>query len=54
LKQSSRAWWTSLTAFMIEMGFTHAKSDTCMYYDGMGESVLIVVAYVDDNVSDAS
>ncbi|PIL25727.1 hypothetical protein GSI_11477 [Ganoderma sinense ZZ0214-1] len=48
LKQAGRGWYKTLTAAMLQMGFTRCVADHAVFYKREGESAIIVAASVDD------
>jgi hypothetical protein len=48
LKQASRQWNRLLTQFLISIGFTQCKSESCVFVRGEGLDKCIIIIYVDD------
>jgi hypothetical protein len=48
LKQASRQWNRLLTQFLISIGFTQCKSESCVFVRGEGMDKCIIIIYVDD------
>ncbi|PIL29731.1 transcription factor [Ganoderma sinense ZZ0214-1] len=48
LKQAGRGWYKTLTAAMLQMGFTRCVADHAVFYKREGKSAIIVAASVDD------
>ncbi|KAM1225391.1 hypothetical protein ACFX2G_045116 [Malus domestica] len=48
LKQAPRAWNERFTAFLPFLGFQHTYSDSSLFVKHAGESVVILLLYVDD------
>jgi hypothetical protein len=48
LKQAGRIWNELLNAALLEFGFQRSKLDPCLYYDLSGDSVQLIIVYVDD------
>jgi hypothetical protein len=54
LKQSSRAWYKELDAFLRSIGFKCCESDASVYVQLFDDGIVIVVVYVDDLLIAAS
>lgn len=50
LKQAGREWHLLLTSTLLEWGFTQSKIDVCLFTFKRGQSVLLMVVWVDDCV----
>eukprot|EP00253_Pinus_taeda_P020355 PITA_20355 len=48
LKQASRAWYAKMDSFLLESGFSRCYSDNTVYTKKVGNSLIILVLYVDD------
>ncbi|KAL8136224.1 hypothetical protein AgCh_010717 [Apium graveolens] len=48
LKQSPRAWYETLTQFLLESGFKRGTIDKTLFYLNQGKDLLLVQIYVDD------
>lgn len=48
LKQASRCWWTMVTEYLSELGFTRLQSDWGLYVRYDNNSPTFVLVYVDD------
>ena len=48
LKQAPRAWYVSLCAKLISLGFTPSKADTSLFYYNRGRHKMFVLVYVHD------
>eukprot|EP00253_Pinus_taeda_P013989 PITA_13989 len=48
LKQAPRAWYAKMDSFLLESGFSRCYSDNTVYTKKVGNSLLILVHYVDD------
>ena len=48
LKQSPRAWYTNMDNFLLLLGFERWKSDPNVYLKNIGDSLHVIVLYVDD------
>lgn len=46
LKQASRSWYESLTAFLAGEGFYHGEADYCLLTKGSTDNLMIVLVYV--------
>lgn len=48
LKQASRAWYHSLSSFLLSIGFLNSRCDTSPFYKKTGSSIILLLIYVDD------
>eukprot|EP00253_Pinus_taeda_P022241 PITA_22241 len=48
LKQAPRAWYAKMDSFLLESGFSRCFSDNTVYTKEVGNSLIILVLYVDD------
>eukprot|EP00253_Pinus_taeda_P025760 PITA_25760 len=48
LKQAPRAWYAKMNSFLLESGFSRCYSDNTVYTKKVGNSLIILVLYVDD------
>ena len=48
LKQAPRAWYAKMDNFLLSQGFERYKSDPNVYLQHFGDSIMIIVLYVDD------
>eukprot|EP00253_Pinus_taeda_P031617 PITA_31617 len=48
LKQAPRAWYAKMDSFLLESGFSRCYSDNTVYTRKVGNSLIILVFYVDD------
>eukprot|EP00253_Pinus_taeda_P004628 PITA_04628 len=48
LKQGPRAWYAKMDSFLLESGFSRCHSDNTVYTKKVGNSIIILVLYVDD------
>ena len=48
LKQASRCWWTLITEYLTELGFTTLQSDWGLYIRHRNNMATFVLVYVDD------
>eukprot|EP00253_Pinus_taeda_P013652 PITA_13652 len=48
LKQAPRAWYAKMDSFFLESGFSRCYSDNTVYTNKVGNSLIILVLYVDD------
>eukprot|EP00253_Pinus_taeda_P031244 PITA_31244 len=48
LKQAPRAWYAKMDSFLLESGFSRCHSDNTVYSKKVGNSLIILVLYVDD------
>eukprot|EP00253_Pinus_taeda_P025438 PITA_25438 len=48
LKQAPRAWYAKMDSFLLESGFSRCYSDNTVYTKKVGNSLFILVLYVDD------
>eukprot|EP00253_Pinus_taeda_P005684 PITA_05684 len=48
LKQAPRAWYAKMDSFLLESGFSKCYSDNTVYTKKVGNSLIILVLYVDD------
>eukprot|EP00253_Pinus_taeda_P008546 PITA_08546 len=48
LKQAPRAWYAKMDSFLLESGFSRCYSDNTVYTKKVGNSLIILVFYVDD------
>eukprot|EP00253_Pinus_taeda_P017449 PITA_17449 len=48
LKQAPRAWYAKMDSFLLESGFSRCYSDNTVYTKKVGNSLIILVLYVDD------
>jgi hypothetical protein len=51
MKQAGRLWNKTMDAAMIEWGFTHLSSESCIYYRCTESGIVIAVVHVDDFLS---
>eukprot|EP00253_Pinus_taeda_P003527 PITA_03527 len=54
LKQAPRAWYTKMDSFLLESGFSRCYSDNTVYTKKVGNSLIILVLYVDDLILTSS
>jgi hypothetical protein len=47
-KQAPRAWYSRLSAKLIDLGFGASKADTTLFFYRKGDVCIIVLIYVDD------
>ena len=50
LKQAPRAWYAKMDSFLLESGFSRCYSDNIVYTKKVGNSLIILVLYVDDRI----
>ncbi len=50
LHQAALAWWRKLDKSMLEMGFTRIKSDAGIFVYKKGQTLVVVMIYVDDGI----
>jgi hypothetical protein len=48
LKQAPRAWYSSIDAYLQQLGFERSEADPNLYFIVVGEDPLILLLYVDD------
>eukprot|EP00253_Pinus_taeda_P013207 PITA_13207 len=48
LKQAPRVWYAKMDSFLLESGFSRCYSDNTVYTKKVGNSLIILVLYVDD------
>eukprot|EP00253_Pinus_taeda_P018781 PITA_18781 len=48
LKQAPRAWYAKMDSFLLESGFSRCYSDNTVYTKKVGNSLIILVLFVDD------
>jgi hypothetical protein len=48
LKQASREWYKTLSAYLIELGFTSSLMDPCILYRIINGKYTLILLYVDD------
>ena len=48
LKQSPKNWHRTISRFLLGIGFTATKSDSCLYYIVEKEELVLLLLYVDD------
>eukprot|EP00253_Pinus_taeda_P023918 PITA_23918 len=48
LKQAPRAWYAKMDSFLLESGFSRCYSDNTVYTKKVGNSLIILVLYIDD------
>eukprot|EP00253_Pinus_taeda_P013475 PITA_13475 len=48
LQQAPRAWYAKMDSFLLESGFSRCYSDNTVYTKKVGNSLIILVLYVDD------
>eukprot|EP00253_Pinus_taeda_P006028 PITA_06028 len=48
LKQAPRAWYAKMNSFLLESGFSRCHSDNTVYTKKVGNSLIILILYVDD------
>eukprot|EP00253_Pinus_taeda_P005540 PITA_05540 len=48
LKQAPRAWYAKMDSFLLESGLSRCYSDNTVYTKKVGNSLIILVLYVDD------
>ena len=48
LKQSPRAWYETLSEFLLSLGFVRSQYDSCLFIYKSDQSVVFVAVYVDD------
>jgi hypothetical protein len=48
LKQDTRAWYSRIDTYLLQMGFEKSDADPNLYYIIRGEDTLILILYVDD------
>jgi hypothetical protein len=48
LKQSPRAWYSRIDAYLKQLGFEKSEADPNLYFIMVGEDPLILLLYVDD------
>ena len=48
LKQAPRAWYSRLSSFLCENGFSKGKIDSTLFVKNKGNNLLLVQIYVDD------
>ena len=52
LKQAPRAWYAKIDSFLLSLNFVRCKSDTNLYLKLIHGSLMIIVLYVDDLVTE--
>ncbi|KAE9170115.1 hypothetical protein PF005_g27686 [Phytophthora fragariae] len=48
LRQSGREWNSELNGWLLENGYQRSLTEPCLYYKLDGESIMLVLVYVDD------
>ena len=48
LKQAPRAWYAKMDNFLLSLGFERCKYDPNVYLQHIGDSLQVIVLYVDD------
>jgi hypothetical protein len=48
LRQSGREWNSELNGWLLEHGYQRSMTEPCLYYKLDGESIMLVLVYVDD------
>ncbi|CAL1391748.1 unnamed protein product [Linum trigynum] len=48
LRQAPRAWYTALSTFLVDFGFTRTHSDASLFVYSRGQVLLYFLVYVDD------
>lgn len=48
LKQSPQAWFSKLSSYLLQLGFFRPKSDSSMFIFINGNTMIILLIYVDD------
>jgi hypothetical protein len=54
LKQAPRAWYSRFASFLLQLGFTEAKTDSSLFIYRSGTDTAFLLLYVDDIVLTAS
>eukprot|EP00253_Pinus_taeda_P031028 PITA_31028 len=54
LKQAPRAWYAKMDSFLLESGFSRCYPDNTVYTKKVGNSLIILVLYVDDLILTSS
>eukprot|EP00253_Pinus_taeda_P029013 PITA_29013 len=54
LKQAPRAWYAKMDSFLLESGFSRCDSDNTIYTKKVGNSLIILILYVDDLILTSS
>ena len=54
LKQAPRAWYSQFAAYILQLGFVEAKTDTSLFVYHQGGDTVYLLLYVDDIVLTAS
>lgn len=48
LKQAPKAWYDTLSSFLVQSGFVHSSSDHCLFHKISKGKMLLILVYVDD------
>ena len=48
LRQAGRRWHIKLSEEITKFGVIPSKSDSCVFYIGQGEDILLIAVYVED------
>ncbi|KAF0691419.1 Aste57867_17344 [Aphanomyces stellatus] len=48
LKQAPRCWYLTLHKFLVGIGFERCIKEVCLYIKRVGESMVLLIVYVDD------
>jgi hypothetical protein len=54
MKQASRIWNQTMHAKMLEWGFTHLSSESCVYHQQTPSGTVLAAVHVDDFLTVAS